>query len=42
MESLIIWILIQVYINSVEDNVQKEYLSFDNIWIKNKNSRKSL
>lgn len=42
MESPIIKILIQVYINSVVDNVQKEYLNFDNIWIKNKNSRKSL
>lgn len=42
MESPIIKILIQVYINSVIDNVQKEYLNFDNIWIQNKNSRKSL
>lgn len=40
MESPIIKILIQVYINSVIDNVQKEYLNFDNIWIQNKNSRK--
>ena len=34
MESPIIWILIQVYSNSVVDNAQKEHLSFDNIWIK--------